>query len=145
VKLKNNKNITPITKELKGPTPDITISLLGVFGSSSIFETPPNRYNSISLTLSPYFCAIKEWNNSWIKIENKIIMPLIIATSMISAIDASGTILKKKVVAEKPTKPTISNVEKCNLILIPLIVLNFTFLPQLYYKIKISVESEHKL
>ena len=51
--MKNTKKVAPNNKELSGPTKEMINSFLAVLGSSSIFDTPPNKYNSISLTLSP--------------------------------------------------------------------------------------------
>ena len=59
--------------------------------------------------------------------ETRIIIPFNTPTSNISVSVASGARLRKKLTAENPTKPTISNVEKCNLIFIPLIVPNLKF------------------
>jgi len=82
----------PISRLDNGPTIEIIISDLGVFGSSPILETPPNRYNSISSTLSPYFCATIEWLNSWINIERSKINPLTKPTIIKSIKGALGMI-----------------------------------------------------
>lgn len=42
-KKNNASNPNPITKLDNGPTIEIIISDLGVLGSSSILETPPNK------------------------------------------------------------------------------------------------------
>ena len=72
------RNNNPITTLARGPTTAITISLLGVSGSFSIFDTPPNRYNSISDTINPYFCATQECISSCIKIDRRIITTTIV-------------------------------------------------------------------
>ena len=76
----NKRNTKPIAKLVNGPTTAIIISLLGVSGSFSIFETPPNIYNSISVTINPYFWATNECANSCNKIDTMMIIPLVIPT-----------------------------------------------------------------
>jgi len=60
VKTRAMKKRNPKINELKGPIPEMINSLFGVLGSSCILETPPNKYNSISVTVRPYRCAINE-------------------------------------------------------------------------------------
>jgi len=82
----NAKNITPITKLAAGPAPEIIVSERGVLGSSSILETPPNIYSSISETFNPCLKETIECDNSWAIIDASIMSPFITPAIMILAI-----------------------------------------------------------
>ena len=62
---------TASRKLAMGPAMAMKNSIFGVLGSSFISATPPKMKSVMPSISSPYFRAMREWENSWIRMETK--------------------------------------------------------------------------